>query len=70
MPWAESVPGGTIVFCSRYRVEIARPSTLRVFARGQFELFLQVCRRRGIRVIVDEYSRHLPVDLQWVHIIR
>jgi hypothetical protein len=48
--WVESMPSGTILSCSRYQAEIAKPR--RVFAPGQFEFFLRVCRRRGIRVIV------------------
>jgi hypothetical protein len=53
--WVESMPSGTILGCSRYQAEIVEPASLRVFAPGQFEFFLRVCRRRGIRVIVDEW---------------
>jgi hypothetical protein len=51
--WVGSMPSGTILFCSRYQAEIAKPDTLRVFAPGQFEYFLRESRRRGIRVIVE-----------------
>ena len=53
--WAESMPRGTTLFCSRYQAEVAEPATIRVFALGQFEYFLRACRRRGIRVVVDEW---------------
>lgn len=52
MRWVESMPSGTILGCSRYQAEIAEPVALRVFAPGQFNYFLRVCRRRGIRVVV------------------
>ena len=54
--WVESMPSGTTLLCSRYQAEIAEPASLRVFAPGQFELFLRVCRRRRIRVIVNEWQ--------------
>ena len=53
--WVESMPAGTILLCSRYQAEIAKPDIMRIFASGQFEYFLRVCRRRGVRVIVDEW---------------
>jgi hypothetical protein len=51
--WVESMPSGTILFCSRYQGHYAGYG--RVFARGQFEYFLRACRCRGIRVVVDEW---------------